>query len=136
MVLTFPSGGTFGSLWERADREMDLRGLEKERLALAEYIQERPTADQARQWLEDLGMEKVTAHQHPLEITTGAGREFLHHPLLRAGFLDDLYDCFEDQHLAEEFMTLLSQDISSFTPLIAQRCALSAWMPAHHKKES
>lgn len=135
IVLTFPSRGTFDSLWNRADREMESRGLEKERTALAEYIQERPAADQSREWLEALGMERVTANQHPLEIATGRGKDFLNHPLLRAGFLDDLYECFEDPGQAEEFMTLLSQDIPSFIPLVAQRCALSAWMPGSNEKE-
>jgi hypothetical protein len=62
-----------------------------------------------------------------LEVVTGPGSEFLHHPLLRGGFLDDVYECFEDQRHAEEFMVKLSGDTQSFTPLIAQRCVLSGW---------
>lgn len=129
IVLTFPSLGTFDSLWTRVDKEMSQRGLTRERAALAEYIEERPSVDHARNWLEELGMANVEVDQWPLEIATGPGREFLEHPLLRAGFLDDVYECFEDQALAAEFMDTLSEDIASFTPLTAQRCAMSAWMP-------
>ena len=128
IVLTFPSLGTFDSLWKRVDDEMKYRNLLKERKALAEYIEERPSANQARQWLEELGMEKVSVTERPLEIQSGPGREFLEHPLLRGGFLDDIYECFQDQALAEEFMTNISNDLLSFTPLIAQRCAMSGWV--------
>lgn len=129
IVLTFPSLGTFDSLWERVKREMDRRNLRREAKALDEYIHERPSAQQARQWLMELGMERVEVTEQPLEIATGSGRDFLEHPLLRGGFLDDVYECFEDQVLAEEFMTVISEDISSFTPLLAQRCAMSGWLP-------
>ena len=129
IVLTFPSLGTFDSLWKRVDGEMKYRNLLKERKALAEYIEERPSANQARQWLEELGMKKVSVTERPLEIESGPGREFLEHPLLRGGFLDDIYECFQDQALAEEFMTNISNDLLSFTPLIAQRCAMSGWVP-------
>ena len=129
IVLTFPSLGTFDSLWKRVDDEMKYRNLLKERKALVEYIEERPSANQARQWLEELGMKKVSVTERPLEIQSGPGREFLEHPLLRGGFLDDIYECFQDQALAEEFMTNISNDLLSFTPLIAQRCAMSGWVP-------
>ncbi len=129
IVLTFPSLGTFDSLWKRVDDEMKYRNLLKERKALAEYIEERPSANQARQWLQGLGMQKILVTERPLEIQSGPGRQFLEHPLLRGGFLDDIYECFQDQILAEEFMTNISNDLSSFTPLIAQRCAMSGWMP-------
>ena len=129
IVLTFPSLGTFDSLWKRVDDEMKYRNLLKERKALAEYIEERPSANQARQWLEELGMKKVSVTERPLEIQSGPGREFLEHPLLRGGFLDDIYECFQDQVLAEEFMMNISNDLPSFTPLIAQRCAMSGWVP-------
>ena len=59
MVLTFPSLGTFDSLWKRVDEEMKSKNLVNEQKALTEYIEERPSAKQARQWLEELGMEKV-----------------------------------------------------------------------------
>ncbi len=127
IVLTFPSLGTFDSLWEHVDRAMADQGYEKERQALAEYIEERPSADHCRQWLGELRMERVEVTEWPLEIPTGPGRDFLEHPLLRGGFLDDVYECFEDQNLAEQFMTGISEEIERFTPLIAQRCALSAW---------
>ena len=129
VVLTFPSLGTFDSLWKRVDDEMKSKNLITEQKALTEYIEERPSAKQARQWLEELGMEKVRITERPLKIQSGPGREFLEHPLLRGGFLDDVYECFEDQVLAEEFMTNISNDLPSFTPLIAQRCAMSGWMP-------
>ena len=29
--------------------------------------------------------------------------------------------------LAEEFMKVISQDIESFVPLVAQRCVMSGW---------
>ena len=131
IVLTFPSLGTFDSLWERVKREMAERSLTKEAQALDEYIHERPSADHARQWLNELGMQKVEVTEWPLEIATGSGTDFLYHPLLRGGFLEDIYECFEDQVLAEEFMTVISQDIASFTPLLAQRCAMSGWLPGN-----
>ena len=104
------------------------RNLLKERKALAEYTEERPSANQARQWLEELGMKKVSVTECPLEIQSGSSREFLEHPLLRGGFLDDNYECFQDQALAEEFMTNISNALPRITPLIAQRCAMSGWM--------
>jgi hypothetical protein len=129
IVLTFPSLGTFDTLWKRIDDEMKVRGLIKEQKALAEYIEERPSANQAKDWLKELGMEKVVVSERPLEIQSGPGREFLEHPLLRGGFLDDAYECFEDQALANEFMTVISNDLPSFLPLMAQRCAISGWIP-------
>ncbi len=131
IVLTFPSMGTFDSLWQRVDREMTTRGLNQERTKLWEYIHERPSAQDARQWLGELTMERIVVENHPLEIETGPGQEFLWHPLLRGGFLDDVFECFEDQALANEFMTSISHDISSFTPLIAQRCVMAGWKPKH-----
>ena len=109
---------------------MEARHLKSEIAALQEYLEERPSADHARQWLNELGMEKVEVTEWPLEVPTGRGRAFLEHPLLRGGFLDDIYECFSDPARAEEFMTALSNDTESFTPLYAQRCALSAWMPS------
>jgi ubiquinone/menaquinone biosynthesis C-methylase UbiE len=129
IVLTFPSLGTFDSLWDQVDRAMAERGYENERKALVEYIEERPSADDAKRWLEELNMERVKVTNYPLEIATGPGRAFLEHPLLRGGFLDDVYECFKDQTLAEEFMTAISNNIESFTPLYAQRCAMSGWSP-------
>ena len=75
IVLTFPSLGTFDSLWKRVDDEMKYRNLLKERKALVEYIEERPSANQARQWLEELGMKKVSVTECPLEIQSGSGRK-------------------------------------------------------------
>jgi len=129
IVLTFPSLGTFDSLWDRVAFEMNQRKLSLESKALTEYIEERPSANQARQWLEEIGMNNIRVTEHPLEIATGPGLSFLEHPLLRGGFLEDVYECFQDQGLAEEFMTTLSQDIDSFTPLVALRCAMSGWKP-------
>jgi SAM-dependent methyltransferase len=127
LVLTFPSLGTFDSLWKRIDREMERRGLAVERQRLAAYIAERPSAEEGRGWLARLGLEKIAVAEWPLEVVTEPGPMFLHHPLLRGGFLDDAYECFDDPRLAEEVMKEVSEDISSFTPLIAQRCVLAGW---------
>tara|TARA_B100000686_G_scaffold316484_1_gene364363 strand:- start:103 stop:921 length:819 start_codon:yes stop_codon:yes gene_type:complete len=127
IVLTFPSLGTFDSLFRKVDQEMENRGLVQERKALAEYIEERPSAKQARKWLQELSLEKITVTEWPLEVASQPGRDFLEHPLLRGGFLDDIYECFKDQNLAEEFMTAISKSLPTFQPLLAQRCAMSAW---------
>ena len=128
-MLTFPSLGTFESLWRRIDQEMAVRGLVAERQRLEAYLAERPSAEDARGWLERLHCSRIVVAQYPLEIATGTGQAFLHHPLLRGGFLDDAYECFEDQGLADEVMTRISEDVESFTPLVAQRCVLSGWKP-------
>lgn len=127
LVLTFPSLGTFDSLWRRIDREMAARGFIAERRGLAAYIAERPSAEEGRGWLTALGLQRVEAAEWPLEVATGPGLMFLHHPLLRGGFLDDVYECFKDPRLADEMMRAVSEDLPSFTPLIAQRCVLSGW---------
>lgn len=127
LVLTFPSYGTFDSLWQMVDRAMIQQERINERERFQIYLNERPSAQEGRGWLEKLDLERVEAVEYPLEVTTGPGHEFLHHPLLRGGFLDDVYECFEDQSLAERFMTELAQDITQFTPLIAQRCVLTGW---------
>jgi SAM-dependent methyltransferase len=129
MVLTFPSLGTFDSLWKRIDRAMAARGLTAERAKLAAHVAERPSAEEGRGWLTTLGLERIVVAEWPLEVVTGPGPMFLHHPLLRGGFLDDAYECFDDPALADEVMTAVSEDISSFTPLAAQRCVLSGWSP-------
>ena len=129
LVLTFPSLGTFDSLWHFVEEEMKSQGLDQERMALAEYIEERPSANQARKWLQELGFERVVVDEWPLEVATGSGREFLEHSLLRGGFLDDIYECFKNQNQACEFMEDLSLEVEEFTPLIAQRCAMSGFMP-------
>lgn len=127
IVLTFPSYGTFDSLWQRVDQTMIHQGLIKERDRFQTYLNERPSAQEGRGWLEALNLERVDAIEYPLEVETGPGREFLHHPLLRGGFLDDVYECFEDQVLADRFMVRISEEVQSFMPLIAQRCVLSGW---------
>lgn len=127
LVLTFPSLGTFDSIWQRIDQEMDRYGLVTERDRLAAHVAERPSAAEARGWLERLGMERIAVVERPLEVASGAGQRFLQHPLLRGGFLDDAYECFEDARLADEVMTRVSQDLDSMRPLIAQRCAFSGW---------
>jgi len=130
LVLTFPSLGTFDSLWQRVDQEMASRSFKKERQALVDYITERPSANDAREWLKSGGLERIDVADYPLEVVTGPGNEFLYHPLLRGGFLDDVYECFTDQNLAESFMQTIAQDIEQFTPLIAQRCVMSGWAPS------
>jgi SAM-dependent methyltransferase len=127
LVLTFPSLGTFDALWRRIDHEMVTRGLRVEQSRLAAYVAERPSATDGLGWLEALGLDRVEVTERPLEVPTGPGRAFLFHPLLRGGFLDDAYECFEDQRLAEEVMNTVSEDLPSFTPLVAQRCVLSGW---------
>jgi SAM-dependent methyltransferase len=129
MVLTFPSLGTFASLWQRIDQEMAVRGLAKERRRLDAHIAERPSAQQARGWLERVGLERIVVAEYPLEVMTGSGPQFLYHPLLRGGFLDDVFECFDDQRLANQMMETISEDVASFTPLLAQRCVLSGWKP-------
>jgi ubiquinone/menaquinone biosynthesis C-methylase UbiE len=136
LVLTFPSLGTFDSLWQRVDQEMLARGFTVERERLAEYIAERPSAEDARRWLKSGGVERINVAEYPLEVETGPGHEFLYHPLLRGGFLDDVYECFTDQALAESFMEGIAQDIERFTPLIAQRCVMSGWAPSIPCKEN
>jgi SAM-dependent methyltransferase len=127
LVLTFPSLGTFDSLWRRIDQEMAVRGLLAERRRLEAYLVERPSAEDVRGWLERLYLGRIAVTESPLEVASGAGPAFLHHPLLRGGFLDDAYECFEDQGLADEVMTKVSEDMGSFAPLIAQRCVSSGW---------
>lgn len=129
LVLTFPSLGTFDSLWRRVDQEMAVRHLRKERRRLEAYVAERPSAEEGRGWFRKLGFERIVVSEDPLEVATGHGPAFLHDPLLRGGFLDDIYECFEDSQLADEVMTAVSEDVPSFAPLIAQRCVLSGWKP-------
>lgn len=43
--------------------------------------------------------------------------EFLYHQLLRDRFLDNLYECFENQPLANQFMTGISLDTTHCAPL-------------------
>jgi SAM-dependent methyltransferase len=129
LVLTFPSLGTFDSLWRRIDQEMAVRGLLAERRRLEAYLAERPSAEEARGWLDRLDLARIAVTEYPLDVATGPGQAFLHHPLLRGGFLDDAYECFEDEGLADKVMTRVSEDVESFTPLIAQRCVLSGWKP-------
>ena len=104
-----------------------MRGLTSERKRLEAYVAERPSADEGRAWLDALGLERIEVTEWPLEVATGPGPLFLRHPLLRGGFLDDAYECFEDQRLADEVMKRVSEDLPSFTPLRAQRCVLSGW---------
>lgn len=127
LVLTFPSYGTFDSLWQLVDQLMTQHGFINERARFQAYLNERPSAQEGRGWLEKLDLERAEAVEYPLEVATGPGHEFLHHPLLRGGFLDDVYECFEDQSLGDRFMTEMSEDIRRFIPLIAQRCVLTGW---------
>jgi SAM-dependent methyltransferase len=127
IVLTFPSYGTFDSLWQRVDQAMIQQGLTTERERFQAYLHERPSANDVRDWLNLLNLERIEVTEYPLEVASGPGRELLYHPLLRGGFLDDVYECFDDQSLADQFMTDIAQDISRFTPLIAKRCVLSGW---------
>jgi ubiquinone/menaquinone biosynthesis C-methylase UbiE len=136
IVLTFPSLGTFDSLWRRVDQEMAVRRLRKERRRFEAYLAERPSAEEGRGWLHKLGFERIVVNEYPLAVAAGHGPAFLHDPLLRGGFLDDVYECFEDSQLADEVMTAVSEDVPSFTPLIAQRCVLSGWKPLAGEEQS
>jgi len=127
VALSFPSLGTFDSLWQRIDREMAERRLTEERERLALYVAERPSAPDGRQWLETLGLERIVVSERPLEVASGPGLQFLNHPLLRGGFLEDAYECFDDSRMADQVMNAVADDLSSFTPLIAQRCVVSGW---------
>ena len=129
MVLTFPSLGTFDSLWRRIDREMAARGLLQERRRLEAYIAERPSAGEGREWLNRTGLHRIEVAEYPLAVATGPGREFLYHPLLRGGFLDDVFECFDDQALADHVLTQVSENLDEVLPLIAQRCVLAGWKP-------
>ena len=112
--MTFLSLGTFDSLWRRVEQEMAVRHLHTERRWLEAYIAERPSAEGGRGWLHKLGFERVVGSEYSLELVTGHGQAFLYDPLLRGGFLDDVYECFEDPKLADEFMTTVSEDVPSF----------------------
>jgi hypothetical protein len=105
------------------------RRLSEERRRLEAYVGERPSAAQGHQWLNKLNLERIIVSEYPLEVAAGHGRAFLHDPLLRGGFLDDVYECFDDATLAEEIMTAVSEDVASFLPLIALRCVLAGWKP-------
>ncbi len=127
IVLSFPSLGTFDSLWQQVEQMMVARSLSPERIALEAYVRERPSLDEVCAWLQRLGLKEIAAKADPLEIATASGQAFLHHPLLRGGFLEDIYDCFEYPALASDFMQTLSKDIASFTPLFALRGVVSGW---------
>ncbi len=85
LVLTVPSLGTFDSLW-RIDKEMAGGGLSAECRRLEAYLAERPSAADARGWLDRLYLSRIALAEYPLEVAAGAGQAFLHHPLLRGWF--------------------------------------------------
>ena len=130
-MLTFPSLGTFDSIWQRIEQEMIRMGSRpngKVRGACGGAA----IGEEARGWLERLEMERIAVVERPLEVTSGSGPRFLQHPLLRGGFLDDAYECFDDARLAEEVMTRVSLDVDSMRPLVAQRCASAAGSDKHN----
>ena len=55
---------------------MKTRRLDKERTKLWDYIHERPSAQDARHWLEQLQMERIVVEDQPLEVETGPGKNF------------------------------------------------------------
>ena len=130
LVQTFPSLGTFDSLWQRVDRELLRRGHHSERERFHVYLAERPSAQETSRWLTALEMTKISVVEQPLKVESGDGPAFLYHPLLRGGFLDDVYECFEDQRQADDMLTAISTDLASFMPLMALRCVMSAWKGA------
>ncbi|BCA53504.1 hypothetical protein W02_06440 [Nitrospira sp. KM1] len=127
IVLTFPSQGTFDSLWALIDRHMVEEGLTVERERFQTYLQERPSIEEGRDWLERLALDRIVAADYPLPVETGTGRDFLEHPLLRRGFLDDVYECFDDQRGAERFMSGIARVLPACLPLIARRGVLAGW---------
>ncbi len=129
LVLTFPSRGTFESMWQRIDREFVAWRLAAERERFHAYLAERPSAADTRAWLATAGLERICVDELPLEVATGGGQAFLAHPLLRGGFLDDVAECFEDVRLAEDFLAAVADDVASITPLVALRCVMAAWKP-------
>jgi hypothetical protein len=108
---------------------MDQQGLTIERERFADYLAERPSSADDRQLVETCGLENIVVEDYPLVVHKGPGQEFLFHPLLRGGFLDDVYECFTEQTLADQFMQTISLDTQSFVPLFAQRCVMSGWRP-------
>jgi hypothetical protein len=105
------------------------RQLRTERRRFEAYVAERPSAEEGSAWLLKLGFKRIVAKDYPLEVSAGSGQALLQDPLLRGGFLDDVYECFEDSHLADDVMTAVAEDVQSFAPLVAQRCVLSGWKP-------
>ncbi len=131
LVLTFPSLGTFDSLWKEVEASMVQQGLNQERSAFLEYVAERPSAADCHQWLRACGLERVEVKEYPLEVHTGPGDDFLFHPLLRGGFLDDVYECFSDPIRADQFMREIAANVEKFLPLLAQRCVMAGWLPGN-----
>ena len=80
LVLTFPSLGTFDSLWRRSHQEMSDRELIEERRRLETYIAERPSMQEGRGWLEKVGLHRIVVAEYALEVETGPGPAFLEHP--------------------------------------------------------
>jgi len=103
------------------------RNLTEERRKLKAYVADRPSAEDGRSWLTSLNLERIEVSEWPLEVATGSGKDFLYHPLLRGGFLEDVFECFENQRVAQDVMNTISEDLPRITPLIAQRCVLSGW---------
>lgn len=82
------------------------------------YIAERPSAEEGGAWLLKLGFERIVVREYPLEVAAGHGQALLEDPLLRGGLLDDVYECCDDSHLADEVMTAVAEDVLSFAPLV------------------
>lgn len=76
LVLTFPSYGTFDSLWQRVEQALLQQGLANERTKFQDYLNERPSARERRGWLRALALERVEAIEYPLEVATGPGDDF------------------------------------------------------------
>ena len=127
LVLTFPSLGTFESLWRRIDQEMAVGGLSAERRRLEAYLAERPSAADARGWLDRLHLSRIVVAEYPLEVATGAARRFSIIPCSGVVFSMMRTNVLRISGLADEVMIRVSEDVGSFRPLIAQRCVLSGW---------
>jgi hypothetical protein len=94
-------------------------GLSAERRRLEAYLAERPSAADARGWLDRLYLSRIAVAEYPLEVAAGAGQAFLHHPLLRGWFSRWMCtNVLRIRDWADEVMIRVSEDIASFTPLI------------------
>ncbi len=76
LVLTFPSLGTFDSLWRRIDQEMAGPWSPGGAPSARSLSSERPSAADVRGWLERLDLARIVVAEYPLDVATGAGRRF------------------------------------------------------------
>jgi len=80
ITLSFPSLGTFDSLWQRVEQMMVAHSLSAGRIALEAYVTERPSLHDVCEWMQRLGLKEIASKADPLEISTASGQAFLNHP--------------------------------------------------------